>query len=224
MEEWIPLVLRFLYEEASKGKSLFLVGDLFDFWFEWKHAIPARSFKVLAALHELTRSGIEIYYLGGNHDGHVWKHLENEVGVHVSRESVNVQIDDKTFHIIHGDGVAQNDRGYRMLRSLVRWKPTEAIFRLIHPDFGIWLAGRVSKLSREHLSHDDKFGAEPYREYAKWRIDQGYNYVVMGHRHSSEWIPHTNGGYLAIGDWIGRSSYGLFSQNVLELKEFNSKA
>lgn len=218
--DWEAKVISFLRGEAKKAKTLFLVGDIFDFWFEWKHAVPAGGFRVLAALHELKLSGCKIFYLAGNHDGHPGKFLEKMVGIEVTRESIEAEIDGIRFFITHGDGVAQGDRGYRILRALVRWKPTETIYRLIHPDFGIWFANRVSKASREHLSNEDKFGLEPYKEFAFKKMDQGFDYAIIGHRHRCGFFPHGQGGYLAIGEWMKSGSYGVFENGKLSLKYF----
>ena len=218
--DWEMKVVSFLKSEAKKAKTLFLVGDIFDFWFEWKHSVPAGGFRVLAALHELKLSGCEIHYLAGNHDGHPGKFLEKEVGLHVTRGSIQAEIDGSRFFIIHGDGAAKGDWGYRILRALVRWKPTESIYRLIPPDFGIWFANRISKASRQHLSKEDKFGLDPYKEYALKKIDQGYDYVIMGHRHKAGYFPHGDGAFLSIGEWIRAGSYGVFENGKLTLNYF----
>jgi len=222
LEEWTPRVVRFLRSEARRAATLFLVGDIFDFWFEWKHSIPARAFQVLAALHNLVREGVEVHYLAGNHDGHIGDFLRQEVGLKVTRKYIDAEIDSKKFHIIHGDGVARQDRGYRILRSLVRWGPTENIYRLVHPDFGIWFASKVSKVSRYKFSNTDKFGPDPYCEYAMKKLDLGFNYIIMGHRHTEEFTSHTNGAYLAIGGWIGKGSYGVFENGEARLDYFEA--
>ncbi len=220
-EDWESRVVSFLRTEALKAKTLFLVGDIFDFWFEWKHSVPAGGFRVLAALHELILSGCNIHYLAGNHDGHLGEFLRESVGLEVNRGSIEAEIDGRNFFITHGDGVARGDWGYRVLRALVRWSPTENIYKLIHPDFGIWFANRVSKTSREHLSKEDKFGLIPYRDFAFKKIEQGYNYVIMGHRHHASFLPHGNGGYLSIGEWIISGTYGVFENGELQLKHFS---
>lgn len=220
-EDWIPHVLDFLNTEARKSKTLFLVGDIFDFWFEWKHSIPARAFRVLAALERLAENGTRVIYLAGNHDGHLGSFLETEVGMEITRGSFDALIDGRKIHIIHGDGVVEQDRGYRLLRRLVRWGPTEKVYRLVHPDFGIWFASKVSALSRNHLSHHDKFGAEPYQRYADKMLAAGFNYVVMGHRHVSKYTPHVNGGgFISVGGWIRDRSYGVFADGSMRLEHF----
>lgn len=219
-EDRIPVVLEFLRSEAAKANSLFIVGDLFDFWFEWRHSVPSGAFPVLAELNNLKQQGLRILYIGGNHDGHVGKFLREQVGIETSRNPVSIDIDRKSFHLIHGDGLARGDYGYRALRSLVRWNPTESIFRLVHPDFGIWFAHLLSRGSRRHFSGKVIWSGDAYRDYARGVLDRGTNYVVMGHRHEAEWIAHPNGGFLAVGDWIGKRSYGWFENDHAELRYY----
>jgi len=219
-ESWTPRVIRFLREEAVKAETLFLAGDLFDFWFEWRHCVPSAAFPVLFELRRLALGGKRIIFMAGNHDGHPGQFLEDYVGLTVSRKPVDADIDGQWFHVAHGDGLATADRGYRLLRSLVRWKPTVTIYRLIHPDFGIWFAHLVSRASHNYASNNDRFGPEPYREYARSKLDEGFNYVVIGHRHHADHIEHPRGGYLAVGDWIKDGSYGVFEEGKLKLKFF----
>lgn len=220
-EEWTNRVVSFLRNEAIDAKSIFLVGDLFDFWFEWRHSIPGATFPVLSALSELARGGRRVVYLGGNHDGHVGRFLTDMVGIEVSREPIDITIGDKRFHLIHGDGLAPADYGYRMLRRLVRWPPTEAIYRLVHPDLGIWLAHKLSGVSREQFSSKVVWAPDSYRDYARHKIETSADYVVMGHRHESERIEYGAGIFLAVGDWIRSGSYGYFANNHIELRFHN---
>ena len=219
-EGWTPRVLTFLRNEALDAKSIFLVGDLFDFWFEWRHSVPSAAFPVLAELSNLVRGGRRVVYLGGNHDGHVGKFLTDEVGIEISREAMDVEISGKRFHIIHGDGIAPADHGYRMLRRMVRWPPTEAIYRMVHPDLGIWLAHKLSGVSREQFSSKVVWAPDSYRDYARRKIEEGFDCVVMGHRHEAERIEYGKGVFLAVGDWIRSGSYGYVGESGIELKYF----
>jgi len=222
-EQWIPDVVRFLRDVAAQNATLFLVGDLFDFWFEWKHSVPGRAFPVLSELRKLVDAGVEIVYLSGNHDGHLGSFLENEVGLSVSRKPIDVLIDDKKFHILHGDGVAPRDTGYRILRSLVRWGPTEKIYKFVHPDFGISFADKISSLSYSTGGNKAARALDDYKEYAMQKLDEGFNYVVMGHMHIAKYISHENGGFIVIGDWMRKKSYGIFSEDELKLEYFNDE-
>lgn len=218
--DWDKKVIRFLQSIRDDARSLFLIGDIFDFWFEWKHAVPSRAFPVLSVLHEMVKDDISIFYLAGNHDHHPGRFLENEVGLYVSRTNLSVKIEDKRLFLVHGDGIAEQDKGYRMLRSLVRWGPTEHIFRQIHPDWGIGFAKNLSKGSRKHFSSKDKFGVKPYRDKAFTLIDQGYDYVLMGHRHDSGVYNHGSGSFFAIGNWIGQGTYCRFENGEMQMLSF----
>jgi len=220
-ENWTPDVVRFLRDVAAQNASLFLIGDLFDFWFEWKHSVPGKAFTVLSELRKLVEAGVEIVYLSGNHDGHLGSFLENEVGLTVSRKPIDVLIDDKKFHIIHGDGLAPSDTGYRILRSLVRWGQTEKIYKFVHPDFGIWFADKISSLSNSTGGNIAARDFDDYKEYAIRKLDEGFNYVVMGHIHTSKYISHENGSFMAIGEWMRKKSYGIFSGGKLRLEYFD---
>jgi UDP-2,3-diacylglucosamine hydrolase len=215
----MPRVVRFLRQEAPKAATLFLVGDIFDFWFEWRHSVPSAAFPVLAELHQLAREGRQIIYMAGNHDGHPGSFLAEQAGLTVSRGAVDAEVAGQWVHVVHGDGIAPADRGYRLLRSFVRWGPTETIYRLVHPDLGIWIAHWVSRLSYRTSSRRDRFGAEPYRQYARRKMDEGFNWVVMGHRHHADFLEIPGGGgYLAIGEWIADGTYGVLEGGKLRLK------
>lgn len=219
----MPDVVSFLREVASQNATLFLVGDLFDFWFEWKHSVPGKAFPVLSELSRLVEAGVDIVYLSGNHDGHLGSFLENEVGLSVYRKPIDVLINNKKFHIIHGDGLAPRDRGYRILRSLVRWGPTEKIYKYVHPDFGIWFADKVSSLSHSTGGNKAARLFDDYQKYALNKLDYGFNYVIMGHIHTARYVPHEKGGFMAIGDWMEKKSYGIYSDNELRLDYFKNE-
>jgi UDP-2,3-diacylglucosamine hydrolase len=150
----------------------------------------------------------------------VGKFLEEEVGIETSREAIDITITGSRFHLIHGDGIAKGDYSYRLLRRIVRLPLTESLYKLVHPDLGIWFADKLSDVSREQISSRTIWVADSYREYASHKLDEGVNFVVMGHRHEAEWIAHANGGFLAVGDWIRKGSYGVFENGKLELKYF----
>ncbi|NQT35727.1 UDP-2,3-diacylglucosamine diphosphatase [bacterium] len=214
-------VVHFLREKCSDAATLFLVGDIFDFWFEWRHSIPSGAFPVLAELRELAEKGTKVVYMAGNHDGHVGSFMEQKVGLIVTRESMDVQIDGRKLHVLHGDGIAAPDAGYRMLRRLVRWRWTESIYKLVHPDFGIWFAKMISRYSRETGGNKKATAIRYYKEYAEHKLDQGFNYVVMGHIHSALFDSHPNGGFIVIGDWMNKHSYARFADGEMRLEYFN---
>ncbi|MDP8237576.1 MAG: UDP-2,3-diacylglucosamine diphosphatase [Candidatus Hatepunaea meridiana] len=219
-EEWTPTVVRFLRKIASDARTLFIVGDLFDFWFEWRYSVPSAAFPILTELSNLRKKNIDIIYIAGNHDGHLGNFLKNEVDLTISREPIDVEIDSRKFHIIHGDGIAKSDHGYRILRGLVRWKMTEKIYKLVHPDLGIWFARCISKHSRITGGNPKAGRLEYYTNYADRKLDSGFNFVVMGHIHEAKMFPHHNGGFFSIGEWMKKHSYGVFKEDEMELEFF----
>ncbi len=218
---WTERVVEFLQSKASESATVVLVGDIFDFWFEWKHSVPSNAYPVLFELSRLSNMGIKIFYLAGNHDGHPGKFLADKVGLTVVRGHLDVEIDNRKFHFIHGDGIAPRDVGYRMLRALVRWRPTEGLFRMVHPDWGIKFAAWLSKASQDHFSAEDKFGLSPYKTYAFKKIDNGFDYVVMGHRHATEYHPYKNGAFLGIGGWIADGGYGIIENGEAKIEHYS---
>ncbi|MFN3822299.1 MAG: UDP-2,3-diacylglucosamine diphosphatase [bacterium] len=221
-EHWRSRMIRFLRQVAPQFSSLVILGDLFDFWFEWRYVIPSPAFPVLSALYDLHRLGIDIVYIAGNHDGHIGKFLTEEIGVKISRRPMDVIIEGLKVHLIHGDGIAPSDSAYRILRGIVRAPITESLFRLVHPDLGIWLAHKLSRFSRQTMGKKKPNSDQYYREYAFKRLESGDQWVVMGHRHQAELIHHYRGGFLAIGDWIRSGSYGLFREGRAELAFYTS--
>lgn len=220
-EVWVERVVEFLRAPMASVRTLVLAGDLFDFWFEWRYSVPEAAFPVLAELYALRRKGVHIIYLAGNHDGHPGRFMEKRLGLTVSREAVDLETDGLHVHVAHGDGVAPADRAYRLLRRLVRWKFTEWVYRnLVHPDWGIWFAHRVSRFSGRYTSQKDAFGPEPYRDYARAKLATGCDIVVMGHRHAVDVVEHDRGGYFAIGDWIRSGSYGWLENGRMEVRFF----
>lgn len=216
-------LIRFLETASEDAAEIFIVGDLFDCWIEYKQVVPRGFFRLLAKISELVESGIIINYIAGNHD--FWKgdYFRNEFGIEICHEHIERVIDGKKFFIHHGDGFAYNDSGYRILKKVMRSKFSQKLYSLIHPDIGIRLAKGTSETSRVHTSAKDYSKKDGLRDAAFSKVDEGFDYVVMGHRHLPQMIRHNQGYYVNLGDWIEHSSYGLFRNGVFELTEFKSK-
>lgn len=216
-------LIRFLETASEDAVEIFIVGDLFDCWIEYKQVVPRGFFRLLAKISELVESGIIINYIAGNHD--FWKgdYFRNEFGIEICHEHIERVIDGKKFFIHHGDGFAYNDSGYRILKKVMRSKFNQKLYSLIHPDIGIRLAKGTSETSRVHTSAKDYSKKDGLRDAAFTKVDEGFDYVVMGHRHLPQMIRHNQGYYVNLGDWIEHSSYGLFRNGVFELTEFKSK-
>lgn len=181
---------------------LFFVGDLFDFWFDYKTTIPKGHVRTLAMLHEFIDGGIPITYLMGNHDFGHWKYFEEEIGIKVEKGDIDALIAGKRFYISHGDGKAANDKGYLFLRSILRSSVAQAMFRFLHPDIGIRLASHTSQGSRGYTAGKDYGTTDGLRDFAISKLSEGYDVVVMGHRHQSAYERINHGLYVNLGDWL----------------------
>jgi UDP-2,3-diacylglucosamine hydrolase len=203
---------QFLEREASGAAGLLINGDLFDFWFEYRTVIPRKHFRVLGALASLVESGVPVWFVGGNHDAWGGGFLQDDVGITLLEGPITMDLAGRRTLIAHGDGVGAGDLGYRILKSVIRSRPTVGAFRLIHPDWGAWIADRVS--TTEHKAElTDTTGlsrARPIRAWAKEKLleDEGLDLVVAGHSHVPEVEEVAPGRFYAnSGDWVRHRTY-----------------
>lgn len=211
------LLVEFLSSAASKCKELFIVGDLFDFWFEYKHVYQKGFFRTLTALKDLTEKGIKIHYFIGNHDFMHRDFFTKEIGTQLHENPIEVELNNKKFFIGHGDGLVKNDFGYMVLKKIMRNKGIQKLYSIIHPDLGIGLAKMTSKSSREYTSHKNYGEVDGLFEAAKNRIDKGFDYVIFGHLHKRVYQNYNNGFYINLGSWLDRPCYGVYKQNNFEI-------
>lgn len=197
------LLLRLLDRMANDAAHLFIVGDLFDYWFDYKTVVPRRHVRTLAALHDLREAGVPMTYLMGNHDFGHYTYFEEELGLQVISGDVDVQLGEKRFYISHGDGKAHNDVGYLILRSVLRNSAAQWIYRVLHPDLGIGLASGTSEGSREYTDKKEYGATDGIRDFAAERLAEGYDVVVMGHRHVAVEEQIGRGLYVNLGHWLG---------------------
>lgn len=213
-------LIEFLNEIQSDAREIFIVGDLFDCWIEYKQTVPKGFYKLFTKISEITESGIKINYIAGNHD--FWKgdYFRKEFGIEICHTHIEREIEGKKFFIHHGDGFAYNDTGYRILKKILRNKIIQKLYSLIHPDIGIRLAKGTSSTSRKHTGEKDYSVFDGMRESGFKKISEGFDYVIMGHRHIPQAVPFENGFYINLGDWINYFSYGVFKNGRFELKTF----
>ncbi len=216
-------LIDFLDEASKDASEIFIVGDLFDCWIEYKQVVPKGFYKLLTKISMLVESGIKINYIAGNHDFWKGNYFRNEFGIEICHEHIERVIEGKKFFIHHGDGFAYNDSGYRILKKILRSKLSQKIYSFIHPDIGIWLAKGTSETSRVHTGDKDYSVKDGLRDSAFAKIDEGFDYVVMGHRHLPQMVKHNDGYYVNLGDWIKHSSFGMFRNGNFELNEFNKE-
>lgn len=215
------LFVNFLEEISSQSGVLFIVGDLFDYWFEYRRVVQKGFFKVFTSLKKLTENGWEIHYIIGNHDFMHRDFFEKEIGVYLYPDPVVKEISGKKFFIGHGDGLIKNDLGYKILKKILRNKFLQWIFSFVHPDLGIWIASSSSKKSRDYTSQKKYGESDSLFEVAKEKISGGFDYVVFGHSHRRRFEKYQGGYYLNLGSWLEKPCYAKFDGENLELIELN---
>jgi UDP-2,3-diacylglucosamine hydrolase len=205
---------------------LFLLGDLFDFWFEYKTVVPRGFVRVLGKLAELRDNGITIYFFTGNHDLWMQDYFEKELNIPVYHKPQEFTFNNKVFLIGHGDGLGPGDKGYKRMKRVFTNPFSKWLFRWLHPDLGVRLAQYLSVKNKLISGDADvKFLGEENEWlvlYSKRKLEtQHYDYFVFGHRHLPMVIKvGEHSSYINLGDWIGYFTYGVFDENGFELKEY----
>ena len=212
-------LLSFLHFVGTTGKALYICGDLFDFWFEYRHAVPSYYYQVLFKLSALVKSGVTIHYVAGNHDFWLRDFLAQQVGLLLHRNSAVTAIDSKKFFILHGDGLAMDDRGYRFLKKILQNHLNIFLFSLLHPDLGVPLARFCSRRSRNHTSRRE-YNDNDYLEFARQKIENGFDCVVYAHTHRPLLQKIGEGWVLNPGDWMKEFSYGVMENGNLSLQRW----
>lgn len=211
-------LLSFLDHIQKDANQLFIVGDLFDAWFEYRTVIPKGFHRIITKLEDLLHNNIEIHYLAGNHDYWQMSFFRDELGVIFHKDSYETVIDSKKFLIHHGDGFEKNDRGYRIFKKILRNPLNISLYSWIHPDIGIRLARFFSKRSRKFNSVKLQSKNEGIIKFATEKIGSGFDYIIMGHYHQPDVKQIGNGVYINLGDWITHSSYVVAVNGTVELK------
>jgi UDP-2,3-diacylglucosamine hydrolase len=220
-------LLRFLRMiEREQPEALYIVGDLFDYWFEYRTAIPRGFTRVLGAIAAVVDAGVRVEYLMGNHDFGHRDFFEEEIGVRVHHDDVAQVIAGRRCYISHGDGKAFNDTGYLILKKVLRARVSQSLFRFLHPDVGIGVASYASRRSRDYTAQKNYDGEKPGESdglyhFAEHKIvDEGYELVVMGHSHRPRRADLPGGTYINLGTWLSDRSYLVLDEERMELLRF----
>jgi len=214
-------LLSFLDYVAAAGEKLFIVGDLFDFWFEYRSVIPRGYTRVLCALSQLAELDKELHYIAGNHDFWMRDFLAKELRFQIHMEPLAIDIRGKRFFIHHGDGISRKDRGYRILKRVFRNRINIFLYSLLHPDLGIPLAKWVSSLSRQYTEHKGVPDDTDYLQLAVQKFQEGFDFVVMGHLHMPNYQVIGEKVYVNLGDWIDHFTYAVFDGVEMRLLQWD---
>ncbi len=220
-------IVAWLDSIKHNASDIYLVGDLFDFWFEFKTVVPKGFVRLLGKLAELNDAGIRLHIFHGNHDLWQFGYLEQEIGCKVYDKPITVQLGSKSFHIAHGDGLGPNQRWFKFILSVYRNHFFQRLFAFFHPNIGIGIANWFSARSKQHTFTDNATYFGDDKEYLMLYAKQiasstPVDYFIFGHRHLPMMRPvNEKSTYVNLGDWMGYNTYAVFDGNELVLKTFN---
>jgi UDP-2,3-diacylglucosamine hydrolase len=198
---------------APQAEEIIFLGDLFDFWFEYKHAVPKGFVRLLGKLAELSDAGLPITVFAGNHDMWYRDYFPTELGIRVVQHHTTREWFGKSYYLHHGDGKGPGDKGYKWMKAVMRNRTARWLFRWLHPDLGIGLASGLSHSSRAaqvKKPDPDKGEREYLFQYVRKKVEQGtdFDYFVFGHRHRASYQAFGSRTHLIVlGDWINDFSY-----------------
>jgi UDP-2,3-diacylglucosamine hydrolase len=212
----------------ESAEAIYLLGDIFDFWFEYKKVVPRGHTRLLGKLAELTDAGIPVHFFTGNHDIWVFDYLPRETGVQVHHQPLSVTLNDKRFYLAHGDGLGGYDKKFNFLKAVFTNKLAQWFFAHIHPNWGIGFASLWSKKSRE--KNLVKYGSVFLGEDKEWLVlyskellkKDHHDFFIYGHRHIDRIIDLNNNSKMVyLGDWIKLCSYGVWDGKNFSLEYYH---
>lgn len=220
-------IVQWLEKTRSEARAYYFVGDIFDFWFEYKRVVPKGFVRLLGKLAEIADEGTPIYVFTGNHDLWMNDYLNKEVGVEVFYQPTIVEIDNLNFYIAHGDGLGPGDKGFKFLKKIFTNSFAQKAFSWLHPDLGVALADYFSSKSRHnnHAISPENFNPEEESQILHAREvlkTNPVNYFIFGHRHFPfEYNLGQGAYYVNLGDWMKHFTYATWDGNSLKLKSYD---
>lgn len=217
-----------LDEIKHDAAELFLVGDIFDAWFEYKNVVPKGYTRFLGKLAELSDNGLHIEAFTGNHDLWMRGYFQQELNIPVHHTAIRREYNGKKFLIAHGDGLGPGDHGYKLLKKVLRNPLSQWIYRRIHPDTGVGMASKLSRMGPKHEVEEKPFLGPEKEWLVQYCLDvlkhEHIDYFIFGHRHIAiEYPLPQNSLYVNLGDWLRFDSYAVFENNELKLKFYKGK-
>ncbi|MFI5186985.1 MAG: UDP-2,3-diacylglucosamine diphosphatase [Chitinophagales bacterium] len=220
------IIIQFLDEIKNDAVEVFIAGDIFDFWYEYRKVVPKGYVRLLGKLAEITDLGIKTYFFVGNHDMWMKDYFQHELNIPVYFEPKDFEWNGKSFHIGHGDGLGPGDHRYKFIKKIFRNKFSQWLFGIFPPYMGMGLANFLSRRSRAQTGASEEVFLGEEKEwliiYSKNMLKKKYfDFFVFGHRHLPIDFRLGNGSrYINLGDWIHYYTYAVFDGEKLELKSY----
>ncbi len=214
-------LISFLRSIQGSASHLFIVGDLFDFWIEYRHAIRPVYFSILHEFKLLIENGTTIYYLAGNHDFALGPFLEKTIGLHIYPDHLDVTLQEKKIHLFHGDGILKSDVLYRIWRRVLRNPINQKLYKCLHPNIGIPIAMFCSGSSRLLLMNKwTEKKKQGYIRAAKQYLDSGADIIIMGHNHLPQLYDFNGKIFCNTGEWLRKYTYAKLEEGTISLWEY----
>lgn len=221
------LLVQWLDEIKKDAHRIYLLGDIFDYWFEYRKVVPRGFVRFLGKVAEITDSGIPVYFFTGNHDVWVFDYLPEEIGVTVHHKPVIITFNEKKFYLAHGDGLGPGEFSYKVLKSIFRSRVLQWLYARIHPNSSTGFAHRWSRHSRfskgvylEWLGEEKEQLVQHSRNILE---KEPIDYFIYGHRHVPRVHPLNNSRIIYIGDWFINFTYGVFDGQEMKLEKYPVK-
>ncbi len=221
-------VVNWLDQVGSDADGIFLVGDIFDFWFEYSKVIPKGFILFLSKIKEITGKGIKVYFFPGNHDMWMFDYLREEIGVEIVKSQRIFHLNKIKCYIHHGDGLGKGDFNYKILKAFFASGLCQFLFKWLHPDIGMWIAHKWSSKSRISHGNEEIFQGNEKEWLYQFAIeefnkDNEIELFIFGHRHLTLDIqlPGNKSRYVNLGEWLNAKTYGVLDGKNFELKEYS---
>ena len=221
-------LVRFLDSIKEKAEAVYLLGDMFDFWNEYRYVVPKGYTRFLGKLSELTDCGVEVHFFTGNHDIWTYGYLEEECGVIVHREPTTIELHDKVFYLAHGDGLGDPDRQFKVLRGVFHNRFCQRLLNFVHPRWGMWFGQTWAKHSRQkredgkeppYMGEDKEYLVRYTKTYMASHPD--IDFYIYGHRHIElDLMLSRKVRMLILGDWIWQFTYAVFDGEHLFMDNY----
>ena len=224
------LLVNWLDEIKNDASEIYLMGDVFDFWFEYKTVVPKGYLRFFGKIAEICDAGISVHLFRGNHDIWAFNYFQEELNIQLHRKPVIKIFNGKKFYLAHGDGLGPGDKGYKFLKKIFEFKINQWLFKWLHPDIGARMGlyfskrSRIANLIKEGKKENNiKDEDEILFIYSKkvLKDDPSIDYFVFGHKHVPRNVQLSKSSRLIIlGDWITNFTYAVFDGEKIELKEY----